>query len=359
MLGLHRRLQASRAAAVGLSLALLAAVAVLDWATGVELSFALFYFIPVGVASWYVGLPAGLAEAAASTVAWYALDPRGPASSSGWAVPAWNTAIRAAYFTLTALAVSNARRLIERERNASQLKSDMLSFVSHELNNSLTSLGMALFMLEDEPQDAARRAGVLASMHRTLEQMQRAAVNFLESARLESGRFTLDRRRCELRALLADSLDLLRPLADKKGVRLSLDLPAEPVPLDADPDALAVIMANLVGNAVKYTPAGGEAAIRLESGRPAPGSVTVTVADTGIGMSEEDRKRVLQAFHRAEEGRRAARGFGIGLSVVQRLLEAHGSRLDAAGAPGKGSAFSFVLPVYSDGLKPPTASPSR
>lgn len=115
-------------------------------------------------------------------------------------------------------------------------------------------MGMWVFLLEDAAQNAESRRRVLAGLNRTIQQMKMATENFLESARLESGRFELHLGACELRTLVAESLELLRPLAENKGVSIRSEFPLSIIPLRADRDALAVIAANLIGNAIKYTP---------------------------------------------------------------------------------------------------------
>jgi signal transduction histidine kinase len=135
------------------------------------------------------------------------------------------------------------------------------------------------------------------------------------------------------------------PVVESKKVELRLDLPPHPVPAKADPDALSVIMTNLVGNAFKYTPAGGTVTVRVEAG---PDTALVSVEDTGIGIPKADQERVASGFYRAEGGRRTAKGFGVGLKVTRELLESQGSRLEIESEPGRGSKFSFSLPLWKD-----------
>ncbi|MBI5596973.1 MAG: HAMP domain-containing histidine kinase [Elusimicrobia bacterium] len=345
-MGLHlTRLYAAPAFRWAGTVALLAFVAFLDWATGVEIAFSLFYLAPVIFASWTGGRGEGFVCALAATLTWHLLDAVFPPQRySHPLIPVWNAGIRGVYFLSAAFVTAKVKASLERERAASRLKSDMLAFASHELNNSITSLGMGVFLMNENLSDPAYLAGVLPALTRTVEQMKLATSNFLESARLESGRFQLDRRPCELRGLVAASLELMRPFADKKGVTLRSEFPAAIVPLNADPDALSVIMANLIGNAVKYTPSGGSAEVVLVPDSPGPDQITVRVRDTGIGMSAQEIVKVFSGFHRTEAGKRTAKGYGIGLSVVQRLLTEHGAELKADGIPGRGTTFSFILP---------------
>lgn len=129
----------------------------------------------------------------------------------------------------------------------------------------------------------------------------------------------------------------------RKGLVFTLDIPSDAPPALADPEALQLVATNLIGNAVKYTPDGGRvtAGVSVEP----DGRLRVFVTDSGIGIAPEDRERILTG-HRTDEGKKAAKGFGVGLTIVKRVLDAHGARLEIDGAPGKGSRFSFVLPRW-------------
>lgn len=327
------------------TLALLAATTFLDWLTGDEISFSLFYLIPIALVTWTGARGEGRACALLSAAAWHLIDAWvGNFHYSNPLIPYWNAAIRLAYFLLTVEAIGLARESIETARRASKLKSDMLAFTSHELNNSIAAVSMAVFLLRENSADAGMRGAVLSSVERAISQMRISVGNFLDGARLDSGRFSVVRRSCHLRTVVAECLDAIRPVAEHKGVTLLSDFPTELVPLNADPDVLSVVVANLVSNAVKYTPAGGRAVISLEPGRPAADLVTVSVRDSGIGMSEADLAKVLAGNYRTEAGMAAAKGHGIGLSIVRRLLEAHGTRLEVRSAPGEGTTVSFTLP---------------
>jgi signal transduction histidine kinase len=134
-------------------------------------------------------------------------------------------------------------------------------------------------------------------------------------------------------------------------VELRLDFPNSPVPVNADPDALSVVMSNLIGNAFKYTPDGGTVTIRITT-EPSAARARVSVEDTGIGISEADLAKITSGFYRTEGGRQAARGFGVGLKVTRELLESQHSKLEIDSAPGRGSTFSFQLPLWMEGQAP-------
>ncbi|MEQ1920495.1 MAG: ATP-binding protein, partial [Elusimicrobiota bacterium] len=152
--------------------------------------------------------------------------------------------------------------------------------------------------------------------------------------------------RADLGRVLAGAAKALQPLYERKGLHFTLELPAATPAAKADPEALVMVATNLVGNAVKYTPEGGKvtAGVSVEH----DGRLRVYVSDTGIGIAPEDREAILSG-HRTEEGRQAATGFGVGLMLVKKILDAHGAALEIEGSPGQGSRFSFVLPRWDGG----------
>ncbi|MCX5797936.1 MAG: sensor histidine kinase [Elusimicrobia bacterium] len=237
-------------------------------------------------------------------------------------------------------------------REAAKLRTDLISLINHEYANGLTNMRLAMGLLratESGVPDETRR-NAYQVMLLTLEKLKGYTANFLNLHRLESGQFEAAFQPIAVRSVLLDDLVTLRPLAEAKRQSLTLQagLPEDmPVAVRADPDCLSLIINNLVTNAVKYTPEGGRIVIRvsLEKG-PLP-RVSFSIEDNGIGISAEDRQRILPGFYRTKEGQRAAKGFGVGLLLVRKLLEQHGSRLEIASEPGQGSRFSFSLPVWT------------
>jgi two-component system sensor histidine kinase VicK len=172
------------------------------------------------------------------------------------------------------------------------------------------------------------------------------ASNFLNLARLESGKFMLEVKPTELRALVRDTMSLFDAVITEKRIRVDLDFPEQVIPIRADPDCMKLVLNNLIGNAVKYTPPEGRITVRLTRQDVASEpTVTVSVEDTGIGFPMGESEDIFSGFHRTKEGRRMSAGTGIGLKVSRDMVEHHGSRLMAHSAPGKGSRFYFELPV--------------
>lgn len=230
----------------------------------------------------------------------------------------------------------------EKERQAGRLKSQLVSGVSHEFNNALAVIHTAHALLqENEPATAAAAPwhDMLAANIRALSTM---ATNLLNLGRLEAGKFSIDIQRVDAAALLRGALARLEILATRKKLSVKLEAPQAELPCAGDPDALSLVVANLFSNAVKYTHEGGTVTL---GARSLPGGrVEVFVADTGIGVAPEDREKIFGGYYRTEEGKRQAKGFGVGLALSRMILEAHGTDLELQTQQGKGSRFSFSLP---------------
>jgi signal transduction histidine kinase len=239
----------------------------------------------------------------------------------------------------------------EREHQTSQLKSQLVSGVSHEFNNALAVIHTASALLrETENSDAAAPwHDMLAANIRALSAM---ATNLLNLGRLESGKFHVETRRVELAPILSGALERLAILGRRKKLTVTLEIPEDLPAASADPDAIALVVANLLTNAFKYTHEGG--AVALGSARRADGRLDVFVRDTGIGIAPEEREKIFGGYYRGERGKREAKGFGVGLALSRMILEAHGAPLELDSAVGRGSRFSFALPVFKDA---PAAAP--
>ncbi|MCM2305005.1 MAG: HAMP domain-containing histidine kinase [Elusimicrobia bacterium] len=229
----------------------------------------------------------------------------------------------------------------EKERRAGRLKSQLVSGVSHEFNNALAVIHTAHALLkENEPgtAEAAPWHDMLAANIRALSTM---ATNLLNLGRLEAGKFDLEVQRVDAAALLRGAVSRLEILATRKKLAVRLEAPEAELPCSGDPDALSLVVANLFTNAVKYTHEGGTVTL---GARALPGGgAEIYVSDNGIGVAPEDREKIFDGYYRAEEGKREAKGFGVGLALSRMILEAHGTDLDLETELGKGSRFSFRL----------------
>jgi signal transduction histidine kinase len=241
------------------------------------------------------------------------------------------------------------RSLLRKEQKSSALKSAMVHAVSHEFNNALTVIDAAIFMLhESEPEKSgAARAGLYSALDFERKSLKSFVKNILNEARMEAGKFKIEKKPLALRDLAAGSVAAMEELIRKKKISLSVEMPKEPALVDADREALALVISNLLGNALKYTPESGRIEVGLT--RDKAGQVTFHVENSGRGIAAADIEKIKTEFFRTGEGRASAEGFGLGLKICSDMLQLHGSSLEVESEPGKRSRFYFSLPVSAAG----------
>lgn len=340
------RLLGTRARALFSAAASLAFISLIDYAVGIEIGVSAFYLIPVSIAAWGLGLMPGLGFAAASAALWLANDYLlGAQYYSHPGIAYWNAGIRLIFFVTGAVTLHKLRAALKRQEEMARLNSEMVSIVSHELNNYLVSAQLAVSLLADmtegdQGEESSKYYGILEQSHRNIA---RTVKTFLNKARLETGRFKLETRDIEFRKLVFETLEHLAHLAKDKNIKLHTDFPEKILPIHCDPDIIALVIANLINNAIKYTPSGGEIVISLKE--HSSSLAEFSVKDSGIGIEKDDLSAIFSGFYRTEKGKKEASGTGLGLKISRDFIEAHGSRLQAESEPGHGTKFFFSLPV--------------
>lgn len=241
--------------------------------------------------------------------------------------------------------VTERRALEERLRLADRRKDEFLATLAHELRNPLAPMRYAMRLLQPGvPRDAADDARRI--VERQLKHMARLVDDLLDVSRITRGVLELRREAIDLAQVVEAALDATRPAIEAG--RLELHVEVEPhLPVYGDATRLAQALGNVLGNAAKYTDAGGR--VELLAHALGDGSLEIVVRDTGIGIAPEMLPRIFDLFTQAERaGSRAQGGLGIGLSLARRLVELHGGTLDASSAgPGRGSEFVLRLPRHA------------
>lgn len=232
-----------------------------------------------------------------------------------------------------------ARELTESDRR----KTEFLATLAHELRNPLAPLRNGLHLLR-QVNDADARGRTWDMMDRQLSHMVRLIDDLLDIARVSTGKMEMKKRQVELRRLVHHALEASHPQIEKAQHTLTVQLPPEQVWLEVDPTRIEQVLANLLSNAAKYTPAHGH--IQLGA-RVSGDELVIWVRDDGIGMDSRDLPRVFQMFTQVmPDDQRMASGLGIGLALVQAIVELHRGRIHAESpGPGLGSTFTVTLPL--------------
>jgi signal transduction histidine kinase len=213
--------------------------------------------------------------------------------------------------------------------------------VAHDLRTPIARLrGMAERALQSG--DAADQKEALADCLEEADRILSILNTLMDITEAESGVLQLRREPVALRALLSEAVELYEDVADAKRVAVTVE-PGDEVIVSGARDRLRQVFANLLDNAIKYTPAGGQVCITIT--RDADWAVA-TVADTGVGIAAEHLPRIWERLYRADPSR-SERGLGLGLSLVKAYVEAHGGTVEANSAPGRGSVFTVRLPILS------------
>ena len=237
-------------------------------------------------------------------------------------------------------------RLMQAEtlREADRLKDEFLATLAHELRNPLAPLRNGLEIMKRAGHDAAALERAREMMERQLGQMVRLVDDLLDVSRISKGKLMLRRERAPLATALHSAVETSRPLLDASQHELSVVLPDGPLDVDADPTRLAQVFANLLNNAAKYTPPRGRIEVRVTS---TEAQAVVAVRDNGIGIAREMLPKVFGMFTQVRQANAGETGLGLGLTIVERLVQMHGGTVEAhSDGEGHGSEFVVTLPRF-------------
>ncbi|MBI1977343.1 MAG: hybrid sensor histidine kinase/response regulator [Candidatus Omnitrophica bacterium] len=227
-----------------------------------------------------------------------------------------------------------------------QLKSDFIASVSHDVRTPLNAVQESISLILDGIVDTHKEKGkqVLEIAKRSLRRLTAMINDLLDFSKLEAGKMRLHFELCDVQVLVDEVFGALRSLAGKKQIKLVFQ-PIEPFPkVECDAERIVQVLANLVGNAIKFTPEGGSITVQLE--QTPNGRVLVSVIDTGIGIKKEDLERVFERFEQVKgAGTKENRGTGLGLSICKELVKLHGGDIWAESEYGKGSRFLVSIPI--------------
>ncbi|GIV60043.1 MAG: two-component sensor histidine kinase [Rhodothermaceae bacterium] len=222
---------------------------------------------------------------------------------------------------------------------------EFLGNVSHELKTPIFSIrGFAETLLEGALENEAVRRTFVEKILRNANRLSNLASDLAEISRIETGELKMTVEPFDLHRVVRDVIELLEPIAVEKPVTLRSRLPERLAPVLGDGNHIRQVLINLVENAIKYNNPGGY--VELVAEPSGPDEVRIAVIDNGIGIAPQHIPRVTERFYRVDKSRsRAQGGTGLGLAIVKHILGAHGRTLLIESMPGRGSTFSFTLPL--------------
>jgi signal transduction histidine kinase len=253
------------------------------------------------------------------------------------------------FSTLEALA-AQAAAVMENLRLFRQ--SDLIAELVHEIRTPLAALATASALLDRQDLSEGQRHSVLSTFRQEILRLNELADDYLDLARMESGRARLQPERFSAAALLSECAEIISPLVHAQGLYFRQEIARDPLELIADRTKIKQAILNLLTNAVKYNSVEGEVILRAfhSAGThgEAPEVVCIEVSDTGKGIPNESMPHIFERFYRMQEGTGFARGTGLGLFITRYIAESHHGRIEVKSQVGKGATFTIRLPTASN-----------
>ena len=237
------------------------------------------------------------------------------------------------------------------EAELSRSKDAFLAMLGHELRNPLAAILSANDVMQTIGINDSRAVKAMGVVARQSQHLSRMVDDLIDLTRISHGKLKLQKERVELRAALDQAIETTRAQIESRHHRISVNISESPIELEADPVRLSQMLANLLDNAAKYTPDGGEISITAEL---AGDQVLISVRDTGFGIPKDQIDNIFDLFMQLDTSpTTTSRGLGMGLSLVRNLAELHGGTVNVVSTgEGKGSVFTLCLPVFSNSSLP-------
>jgi signal transduction histidine kinase len=226
-----------------------------------------------------------------------------------------------------------------------KIKSDFVSMVAHEIKSPMNSVLALVKVIQDGLAGGVteKQQEILGRVSEKIKGLSDLAADLLDLSRIESGLITLEMERLQTALLLSEQVAFHQTRAQGKNIQLSLESVSELPPILANKRAIEEVFANLLTNAIKYTPEGGKVTVSALAEKD---YVHIIVKDTGFGISREDLGRIFDRFYRVKDDKtRMISGTGLGLAIVKSIVEAHNGRIEAESEVDRGSTFHVFLPI--------------
>ncbi|HET7583091.1 MAG TPA: HAMP domain-containing sensor histidine kinase, partial [Candidatus Limnocylindria bacterium] len=247
-------------------------------------------------------------------------------------------------FNVMADRLSDSVHLLEADRDRLR---EFVADVSHELRTPIAALRTFTELQRDGQLDEEQRREFLERSTEQINRLEWMSNNLLDLSRIDSGIFPLDMRLGDLRDPVRSAVEAQAEIAEGRGISVVSRVPTSPVMLRFDRERILQLLGNLIGNALKFTPRGGEVVVELAD---AADAATLSVRDSGPGIPEAELPRVFDRFFRGTNvGEARASGSGLGLAIARSIVEMHGGAIEVASVVGSGSTFTITLPREREG----------
>lgn len=241
-----------------------------------------------------------------------------------------------------ATAIESAR-LYRAAQRATRMREEVLGVVSHDLRNPISAIAMcARVLAQAPPKDPAEYQRLVTAISQATDWMNRLIQDLLDVASIEAGHLSIERAPESAAEMVRSAIALLEAEASRHSVVIVVDIEERLPPVNVDAERIVQVLQNLLGNAIKFSPAGAEVTI---SARRDPGSVRFSVRDAGVGISGTDAQHIFERYWHLRRGS-ASRGTGLGLAIAKGIVDAHEGRIWVESQPGLGSTFSFTVRAH-------------
>lgn len=314
---------------------------VVDYVTGPQISFSIFYLIPIAAVSWLVGAAGGLTTSVVAAACFLLAILLGPREYAHPSIPYWNALVRLGFFFIVTVSLTSLRGARERREELSR-------FVVHDLRSPLANVMTGLSILREDEGNKLddQQKGFVEMCLVSCTRMLTLINSILDLARLEKGGMPLHRENVPAADLCTAALNQIRLWARQKKVRLEEFVP-DNIVVRADVEVTERVIVNLLSNAVKYAPEDSVVAIRVDAHDAS--SVAFSVQDQGAGIPQEWAERVFDAYAQVEVGQPATgASSGLGLTFSRRAVQAQGGQIWMTSAPNAGTTVTFTLPAATE-----------
>jgi signal transduction histidine kinase len=330
----------SRAFLILASLILILIVGIFDYLTGPEMSFSVFYLLPISLSAWFLGKRAGIATSAACACVGMITDLLSGHIYSHPAMPYWDAIVRLSFFLIVTYALSGLKASRERQKELSQ-------FIVHDLRSPLSAVMMGLEALHEtgvETMDEAQQ-GLVQMCRVSCTRMLTLVNSLLDLARLEAGHMLLQMREVNVKELIESSLGQMSIWAERNHVRLDLDIEPSVATVYTDPELAERVLVNLLSNAIKFSGPNSVISVRVAPSDAA--MVTFCVIDHGRGIPQEWTDRVFDKFAQVEARKTQVPvpSSGLGLTFCRQAVESLGGRIWLDSHELQGTTVTFTLPT--------------